>query len=135
MFQSNSPANISAGNKLAANSVHSFSSKNMNASRTTASLRVLGQPLLAAALALLFLFSALASASPSLHHWLHGDHQTPSHYCVVTALEHGHSDVSTVAVIVPLPAPPVPVAALPIESFFVSHDLTLHPERGPPVLS
>jgi len=107
----------------------------MNASRKASPLRALGQLLLAAALALLFLFSALASASPSLHHWLHADDQAPSHYCVVTALEHGHSDVSTVAVIVPLPAPRVPVAALPIESFFVSHDLKLFPERGPPVLS
>ena len=116
-------------------SLHSFSSDNMNTSRTAASLRAFGKPMLAAALVFLLFFSALASASPVLHHWLHADHQAPSHYCLVSVLEHGHTEVTNVWVAIPLPAAQVPVTALPCESFFVSHDLALHPERGPPVLS
>jgi hypothetical protein len=86
-------------------------------------------------LVLLLLVSVLASASSSLHGWLHSDHQSPSHYCLVTVLEHGHSDVATVAV--PLITPPAqfPATALPPESFFITHDIPLYPERGPPVLS
>ena len=93
------------------------------------------KPMLAGALVLMLFLSALASASPSLHHWLHKDHQSPSHYCVVTAFEHGHTDVATVSVSAVASALQFPVATVPCESFFVSHDLTLHPERGPPVLS
>ena len=85
---------------------------------------------------MLFLFlSALASASPSLHHWLHTDHPTPSPYCLVTVLEHGHTDVASVWIPLTPAAAEIPVSTLPCESFFISHDLTLHPERGPPVLS
>ncbi|HWN96772.1 MAG TPA: hypothetical protein VNT99_17215 [Methylomirabilota bacterium] len=107
----------------------------MNTSRRAASWRTFGKPLLAAALVLLLCFSALASASPSLHHWLHADHESPSHYCLVTVLEHGHPDVTSVRVAISLPAPQPPVTALPYESFFVTQDLNLFPERGPPVLS
>ena|ERR1700710_1690292 len=103
--------------------------------RIAATLRAFGKPVLAGALVLLLFVSALASASPSLHHWLHADHQTPSHYCLVTVLEHGQTDMVSVWVpIVPVSAS-IPVAVLPNESFFVSHDLTLHPERGPPCVS
>jgi hypothetical protein len=107
----------------------------MNATRTSAHLRTFGKPVLAGALVLLLFFSALASTSPSLHHWLHKDHQAPSHYCLVTVLEHGQTDMVSVWVAVAPVAASIPVAVLPSESFFVSHDLTLHPERGPPVLS
>jgi disulfide bond formation protein DsbB len=107
----------------------------MTTKRTAASGRAFGKPVLAGLLVLLLFVSALASASHSLHHWLHQDHQTPSHYCLVTVLEHGHTDVVSVWMAV-VPAPTgIPVAALPNESFFISHDLMLHPERGPPVLS
>jgi hypothetical protein len=107
----------------------------MTIKRTAALLHAFGKPVLAGLLVLLLFVSAAASASHSLHHWLHQDHQAPSHYCLATVLEHGQSDaVSVWATVVP-PAPGNPVAALPNESFFVSHDLMLHPERGPPVLS
>jgi hypothetical protein len=107
----------------------------MTTKRTAASWRAFGKPVLAGALLLFLFVSALASASPALHHWLHSDHQAPSHYCLVTVLEHGHTDVASVWIsVVPAPAE-IPVAALSSESFFISHDLTLHPERGPPVLS
>jgi hypothetical protein len=107
----------------------------MNSHRTAAELRAFGKPVLTALLTALLFVSALASASPALHHWFHHDHQSLSHYCVVTALEHGHTDVASVWVTVIPSATGVPVATLPCESFFISHDLTLHPERGPPVLS
>jgi hypothetical protein len=86
-------------------------------------------------LMLLLCASALASASPALHAWLHSDHHSPTHYCLVTALEQGHTQLEST--LVPLLPARVgaPVSALPFESFFISHDIALHPERGPPVLS
>ena len=99
------------------------------------SLRGFGRAALAAGLVALLFLSALASASPSLHYWLHKDHQAASHYCLVTVLEHGQTDVAVVWTPVVPAVPGIPVAALPCESFFISHDIALHPERGPPVLS
>ena len=85
---------------------------------------------------MLWLFtSALASVHPALHHWLHKDHQAPSHFCLVTVLEHGQADVADVACTVVLGPANLPDTALPSESFFVSHDLKLFPERGPPTFS
>ncbi len=107
----------------------------MNVTRITASLRAFGKPVLAGTLMLLLFISALASASPSLHHWLHKDHEAPSHYCLVTVLDHGQTDLASVWVAVASAVLGVPVSALPCESFFVSHDTKLYPERGPPVLS
>jgi len=107
----------------------------MNSLQIIAVWRALSKPVLGGALVLFLLLSALASASPSLHHWLHEDHQSPSHYCAITVVEHGQSDVASVWVSVVPTALGIPVAALACESFFISHDLTLHPERGPPVLS
>lgn len=107
----------------------------MNISRTAAALRAFGKPVLSGVLVFLLLLSALASASPCLHEWLHTDHQSPTHYCLVTVLEHGQTDVATVVVpVIPVDAG-LPVAALPGESFFIAYDIALHPERGPPVLS
>ena len=103
--------------------------------RTAAVWRGFGQPVLASLLVLFLFVSALASASPALHHWFHCDHQSPAHYCLVTALEHGHTDVAEVAVAAAPLAAEIPVSALPSESFFIAHDLSLHPERGPPVAS
>lgn len=107
----------------------------MTITRTAASVRAFGKPVLAGLLAALVLLSAFASVSHSLHHWLHEDHQTPSHYCLVTVLQQGQTDVVNVWAAAVPPAPGIPIAALPSESFFISHDLMLHPERGPPVLS
>ena len=107
----------------------------MNTSRTALVWRAFGKPVLAGLLVLLVLLSALASASPALHHWLHHDHQAPSHYCLVTALEHGQTAVAGVSVASVAPVLGLCVTALPCESFFISHNLTLHPARGPPVLS
>ena len=107
----------------------------MNITRTAAVGRAFGKPVLTGLLVFMLLLSALASASPALHQWLHHDHQAPSHFCLVTALEHGQTDVAGVMVAVVAPVAGLCVTALPSESFFISHDLTLHPERGPPALS
>lgn len=107
----------------------------MNSQRINAFCHGAGKPAVAVVLVLLVLFSALASASPCLHHWLHEDDQSPSHYCAVTVVEHGQAETASIWVSVAPAALGVPSSALLCESFFISHDLTLHPERGPPVLS
>jgi len=108
----------------------------MTLRRTAATLRAFSKPVLAGVLVLLLFVSALASASPSLHHWLHNDdHQTPSHYCLVTVLDHGGNEIVSSWIIITPAAADVPVSELPCESFFISHDAVLYPERGPPVLS
>ena len=103
--------------------------------RTAAVCRAFARTVIAGLLVLWLFVSALASASPCLHEWLHSDHNAPAHYCTITALEQGHSDVPNTVI---TPAPVVaqfPSAALPIESFFIVHETQLFPERGPPVLS
>jgi hypothetical protein len=107
----------------------------MASKRTAAFLRAFGKPVLAGALVLFLFLSALASASPALHHWLHEDHQAPSHYCIATVLEHGHGEMASPWVSVMPAVPEMPVSALPCESFFITHDISLYPERGPPLLS
>ena len=107
----------------------------MSSPRTTVPWRAPGKLFLAIALVLVLFVSALASASPSLHRWLHKDHQAPSHYCLVTVLVHGQTDLAIIWVAVLPSTAEVPVSALPSESFFVSHDTKLYPERGPPVFS
>ena|SRR5687767_2265104 len=107
----------------------------MTIKRTAAFVRAVGKPVLAGLLAFLVLLSAFASVNHELHHWLHEHDQAPSHYCLATVLEHGQTDVVSVWMSAVPPVPDMPVAALPNESFFISHDLMLHPERGPPVLS
>jgi hypothetical protein len=107
----------------------------MNTTRIDTRLRELGKPVLAGLLVLILLLSALASHSACLHEWLHADHQSPTHYCLVSALEYGQTDVAVVSTSIVPADVGVPVAALPGESFFISHDIALHPERGPPVLS
>src|ERR1043166_3325925 len=104
----------------------------MNATRTAAPLRAFGKPVLAGVLVLLLFMSALASASPALHHWLHSDHQAPSHYCLVTVLEHGQTDVASVGFDFPPFSIGVPFPALQINSFFISHNTKLYRERAPP---
>ena len=97
--------------------------------------RALRKPALAGLLVVLVLFSALASAAPCLHHWLHSDNKAPAHYCLVTVLEHGQTETVSPSLKVFAPPQSVFYSSAPAESFFISHDLALHPERGPPVLS
>jgi len=125
---------ILAGNKLAAIDVWSFSSQ-MHIQRTAVALRAFAKPAIAGLLVLWLFLSALASASPCLHEWLHSDHNAPTHYCLVTALEHGQSDVPSVTITLAPVIAKFPSTALPLGSFFISHDTKLFPERGPPALS
>jgi hypothetical protein len=80
----------------------------------------------------LLLISSFASASPCLHHWLHSDSQSPTHYCLVTSLEQGQTEAVPLDVLLPVPlfsseaSPKLPT------SFVSGHNPVLHPERGPP---
>ena len=106
----------------------------MSTTRANAILRATVKLVMTGGLLLLLFASALASSSPGLHAWLHSEHQSPTHYCLVTALEQGHTQLESVAVpLVPTTAG-VQFSALPFESFFISHDSAVHPERGPPIL-
>jgi len=107
----------------------------MSTTRAATIWRASGKLVMTGGLLLLLCAYALASSSPALHAWLHSDHQSPTHYCLVTALDQGQAHLESV--VVPLMPAPVgtPISALPFESFFISHDIALHPERGPPVLS
>jgi hypothetical protein len=107
----------------------------MHKKRTAAWWWMFAKPAIAAPLALLLFVLGCASASPSFHHWFHCDDQSPTHNCVITLLQHGQTDVVTVSVSVPSPTLEPAAAELPSNVFFVSHDPTLYPERGPPALS
>ena len=84
---------------------------------------------------MVLLFSAFASVAPCLHDWLHADHQAPAHHCLITVLEHGQTETTCSWMQVSAPATAAVYRSVPVESFFISHDLALHPERGPPALS
>ena len=107
----------------------------MSATRAAAILRASVKLVMTGGLLFLLSASALASSSPDLHAWLHSDHQSPTHYCLVTALEQGQTHLASVAVPLVPASVGAPVTAIPFESFFLSHDIALHPERGPPCLS
>ena len=107
----------------------------MNISRTAPSWRAFGQPVLAGVLMFMLLLAAFSSASHSLHGWLHQDHQSPSHSCLVTLLEHGQGEVSITDTLALPGVSEFSAAALPSKSFFIARDVVLFPERGPPRLS
>lgn len=107
----------------------------MNTTRTAPFWRAFGQPVLAGLLVFLLLLAAFSSTSHALHGWLHHDHQSPSHACLVTLLEHGQNEVSIPDTVALPGASECSAPALPQESFFIARDVVLCPERGPPRLS
>jgi hypothetical protein len=90
---------------------------------------------LAGLVAALVLFSTLASISDSLHQWLHADHLSSSHQCVLSNFNQGQLDLAPVAVTVPVPPVDFSTRAPAREVSFVSSDVRLLPGRGPPCLS
>lgn len=104
----------------------------MNRTHATRSIRSLAKTALAGLLVGLLLLAAFAGHSAELHHWVHADHQSTAHHCLVTVLDHHGNDVSPTAVLVPsligtVESVPRPAFLLPITG-----DLALQPERGPP---
>jgi hypothetical protein len=107
----------------------------MNAKGITFARYTSARSVLTAVLVALLELAAYASVNSLLHGCLHSDHQSSTHDCLVTALEHGHCQLASVRVaVVPVDAG-VPVAALRFESVVVSFEIALPPERGPPVRS
>ncbi len=94
-----------------------------------------GRMVLAGLVAALVLFSTLASISDSLHQWLHADHLSSSHQCVLSNFNQGQLDLAPVAVTVPVPPVDFSTRASAREVSFVSSDVRLLPGRGPPCLS
>ena len=107
----------------------------MITTRTAASWRAFGKPALAGLLGFMLLLSAFASASHSLHGWLHQDHQSASHSCLVTLLEQGQGEVAATDTEVRPGPVGFPAPAQSREFFFLASDVVLCPERGPPLPS
>jgi hypothetical protein len=106
----------------------------MNTSRTV-SLRGFAKAVVAALLVVLLFLSALAAANPALHHWIHADDKSPTHYCLASAVEQGHGDAASVMVFVPVVEDFVAEQCRVTDQSFLSIDSTLHSGRGPPCLS
>ncbi|HMJ88338.1 MAG TPA: hypothetical protein VK530_00895 [Candidatus Acidoferrum sp.] len=106
----------------------------MNTSQP-ASLRGFGKAALAGLLIVLLFLSALAAGSSSLHQWFHADHNSPTHYCLVSTFEHGHSHITSTAVFVHVAEDFITITHCVEDQSFISIDFTLHSGRGPPVLS
>lgn len=107
----------------------------MSSTRKPLAWRTFGKPAIAGLLTLLLLLSAFASHSEALHEWLHTDHASSTHHCLVTVLERGQSDAPEATVFVEPQASEHVSAWAPREVSFRSLDYFLHPERGPPVRS
>lgn len=101
----------------------------------TASLRRFGKAAIAALLIVLLFLSALLAGNSALHGLLHPDHNSPTHYCLVSMLDQGHGYASATVVFVHV-ADSV-CAALPIVEapIIFSPVHALHSGRGPPCLA
>ena len=107
----------------------------MNRTHAIRSIRSLAKTAMAGLLVGLLLLAAFAGHSAELHHWVHADHQSTAHHCLVTVLDQHGNDVSPTVVLVPFLLGAVESAPRPAFLFLVSRDLALQPERGPPVNS
>lgn len=110
-------------------------SRRMNRTHATQSIRSLAKPALAGLLVALLLLAAFAGHSADLHHWIHADHQSTAHHCLVTVLDQHGNDVSPSVVVVPFLLGSLESAPQSAFVFLASRDLALQPERGPPVNS
>jgi hypothetical protein len=81
---------------------------------------------------IVFLLVQIMAAVPAFHAWAHQDARDPGHECVVTLLLHGqvHSPATEVEVTKPWPLLLSPAPARHVD--FVSADVRLLPNRGPP---
>jgi hypothetical protein len=105
----------------------------MNRTHATRSIRSLAKTALAGLLVGLLLLAAFAGHSAELHHWVHADHQSTTHHCLVTVLDQHGNDVSPTAVLISSSAGTMESAPRAASLWLVSRDLALQPGRGPPV--
>jgi hypothetical protein len=90
---------------------------------------------LAALLLSLIVVLQILAAVPALHSLVHDDANSPNHECAVTMFLHGQVDASASTVEIVL-APSIAVErAACFESSFVSRDILLPSNRGPPLFS
>ncbi len=126
---------ILEGNKVVAPLIRLVTVRHMNFLRVMMRFGACGKTALAGLLVLLLTFSALAAAGSSLHGWIHPDSHAASHWCLVTSIEQGQSEVASVPVSAPLPAVRLVPAAPPVDCCLLSRAVLRHPVRGPPILS
>ncbi len=108
--------------------------RHMNTSRT-ASLRGFGKAALAGLLIVLLFLSTLAAGSSALHGLLHPDHNSPTHYCLVSVLDHGHGQTSATVVFVHVADTVCAASRISDAQLIPSAVRTLHSGRGPPCRS
>jgi len=71
-------------------------------------------------------------ASPALHRLVHIDAASPAHQCAVTMLASGHVDCVDPVISIFSPESILVLEARPPGVDFVSTDIQLQPNRGPP---
>jgi hypothetical protein len=103
----------------------------MNTSRT-ASLRGFGKAALAGLLMVLLFLAALAACDSHVHALLHPDHDSPTHYCLVTLLGHGHGEAPVTVVFVHVSDSACTQSYIADAAAISSPDCILHSGRGPP---
>ena len=119
-------------NRLAASAVNGFSVRTMSRSTVGAIISAVGKSAIAGLLAVVLFIAALAAAAPVVHRWMHADHASPAHYCLVSLIEQGHGACVAVASV---PVEPAPfVSAPPPQRSFIALPIhcSLLSGRGPP---
>src|ERR1043165_4047952 len=107
----------------------------MDISTRNSRLRGMGKAVLAAVLVLLLFVSGLAAGDSSLHQWLHSDQGSPSHFCLVSMLDHGQTHSAATHVFLVVPSDDRVIERTPCEFTFISVDSPLFSGRGPPCLT
>jgi hypothetical protein len=98
-------------------------------------LRGPGKAVLAGVLVFLLVISGLAAGSSALHEWLHADHASSTHFCLISMLQHGHSHSPATDFLPAVPPSCLLDSAPPEICSFVSIDSPLFSGRGPPGLA
>jgi hypothetical protein len=98
-------------------------------------LREFGKAAVAALLVVLLFLSALISGNSDLHGLLHPDHNSPSHYCLISMFEQGHGDMPVAITFVRFTDFVCATAHIADAQAIPAPDRALPNGRGPPCLA